>query len=82
MRYFPVAVEDVDRNEDHARFYAGKEDVDHFLDTVGKVDAEPVADAESLLQQKVRDAITAGLKLSKGVMAALKFQRDGVFSPE
>ena len=75
MRDLAVAIEDVDRDEDHAELDAGEIDVDQ-LDAVAEVDAEPVALGESAGAQRVRDAVAAAFDVAEGELGAFPFERD------
>ena len=72
-----LAIEDVDRHEDHAELHAGQEDVDQ-LDAVRQIDAQPVALGESARAQRVRHAIAAPLDLAEGERLPSPLQRDVV----
>src|SRR5206468_8319164 len=69
----PLAIEDVDRHEDHAELHAGEEKVDE-LDAVGEMDAEAVALRVAALLQRVRDAIAPRLELAERIRMPLPLQ--------
>ena len=70
----PVAIENVDRNEDHPELDAGEEEIDQ-LDAVGKMDAEPVAFLKTSRAQRVGDAVTAALDFAEREFFSFPFER-------
>ncbi len=77
VRYFTVAIENVDRHKDQSQLHAGEIDVDH-LDRIDEVDAEAFAGAESFAKQKLREAIAARIDFAEGERAAAEFERRDV----
>src|SRR5207344_2711765 len=79
--HLAIAVENVDRDEDHAQLDAGQVEIDH-LHAVGQVAAEPVAGLQAVSQEQVRQAIAAHVEFAEGERGAREFQRLGVAAAE
>ena len=77
VRDLAVAIENIDRHEDHAQLHASQEQVDH-LDAIGQVDAQAVAVLEAAMRQQLRQAVAARIDVAEGVGGALKLQRHDV----
>ena len=77
VRQLALAVQDIDRNEDHAQLEAGEIQIDH-LEAVGQVNAEPVAGFQPALREQLRQAIAARVDIAERVGLALEFKRDVV----
>ena len=73
MGQFALAVQDVDRNEDHAQLDAGEIHIDH-LHAVGKINAKPVAQLQPALSEQQSQAITARVDLAESVGCAFEFE--------
>ena len=69
MRDLAVAIEDIDRHEDHAELHAGEIEIDH-LDAVGQIDAQPVAWPEAAPAKRLRQAAAALVDFAEGEGAA------------
>ena len=69
-----LAIQNVDRDENHAQLHGGQIEVDH-LDAVGQVNAKAVAGLEAASGEQLRQAIAARVHVAEGVRDALKFER-------
>jgi hypothetical protein len=76
MGQLSLAVENVDRDEDHAEFDAGEIQVDHF-EAVGEVDAQAVAGFQSTVSEQLGLAIAARVDVAEGIGDALEFESGG-----
>ena len=72
-----LAIEDVDRHEDHAGFDAGEVEVDQ-LERVAEVDAEAVACRQASVKQYVGEPVGARVDLAERVLSALPLKGHGV----
>jgi len=81
VRDLAVAIKDVEGNEDNAEFDAGQVEVDH-LDTVGEINAKPVAGVEAAPVEQLSEAIAAGVDITEGVGGALILERGRVAAAE
>src|ERR1700733_4563768 len=74
MSQLALAIEDVDRHENHANLEACQIQIDD-LQAIGQVNAEPVAGFQAALRQQLRQTITARVDIAKRVAVALEFKR-------
>ena len=74
MGQLALAIENIDRDEDHAQLDAGEIQVDHF-EAVGEVDAKAVAGLQPALGEQLSQAIAARVDVAEGVCSALEFER-------
>src|SRR6185437_14419832 len=75
VRRLPFAIQNIDRNEDHAQLDRGQIQIDE-LDAVGQIDAQPIAPAQPPSLQRMRHPIAARIDLAEGVFRALPLQRN------
>src|SRR5579863_4114744 len=72
-----IAIENVDRDENHSELYARDVNVDH-LDAIGEIDAQAVALLETALEKELREPIAASVDLAESVGLTLKLEADGI----
>ncbi len=77
VTHLAVAIQDVDRDDDHAKPRAGQEQID-VLDAVGQIDRQPIARAETSGRELVRHPGGAPVEVCEGVLLARPLERDGV----
>lgn len=70
-----LAIQDVDRDEDHAKLDAGEIEVDHF-EAIRKVDAKAITCFEAAKRKQLGQAIAAGVDVAEGICGALEFEGD------
>src|SRR6185437_10139408 len=75
MRNLPVAIKNIDRNNDHAALDARKVNVDH-LRAVREVYAEPVAWPEAPGVQQLRQPVASGIDLAERRGRSFKLERN------
>ena len=80
MRDLALAIENIDRDEDHAQLHAGEIEIDH-LQAVGEIDAQAVAGLEAALAQQRRHPVAAVVDIAERVGASLVFEGDAVAAP-
>ena len=67
-----IAIENIDRHENHAELHASQKQLDH-VDAVRQMDAEPVARHESPLGQHARQPVTRVLEVAECAALAPAF---------
>ena len=73
MGDFAVAIEDVDRDENHAQLHAREIEVDH-RQTVGELHADAVALREALMDESGGHAVAPAIQFTEGVLPTLPFE--------
>ena len=85
VRDLALAVQHVDRNEDHAQAHAGEKQVEE-LDAVREVHAEPISAREPRAGERVRHAIGSRVDLAKrerpNAFGRVVLERDAVASAD
>ncbi len=59
-----LAIENIDRHENHAELYASQKQLNHF-DGVRQMDTQPVSRRESSLGQRVHQPVARGVEVAE-----------------